>query len=149
MAKRIHFEDDIFYLHACIRIARDALALDLDSEFFLDKTMEDLVFIDTTLARLLKELLENERLIERKEQLLNLAETEERFGALIAALQTGQGSIAAGLAPFSERFAEFRSASLRRRAEIDGATAFGGRGTEDDSALVSPFELNELLKDTE
>jgi hypothetical protein len=148
MAKRIHFEDDIFYLQACIRLARDALALDLDPELFLDKSMGDLEFIDTTLARLLRELLENERLIERKEQLLNLAETEVRFADLISALQEGRGSIAGALTPFSERFSEFRSASLRRRAEIDGATAFGSR-TEDDVSVVSPFELNELLKDTE
>jgi hypothetical protein len=148
MAKRIHFEDDIFYMHACIRVARDSLALDLDPELFLNKSMEDLSFIDTTLEHLLQDLLGNERLIERKEQLLNLAETEERFGELIAAIQTGRGSIASALTPFSERFAEFRSDSLRRRAEIDGATAFGAR-TEDDTSLVSPFELNELLKDTE
>ncbi len=148
MAKRIHFEDDIFYLHACIRLTRDSLALDLDPELFLNEAMEDFGFIDMTLERLLRELLDNERLIERKEQLLNLFETEERFAELIAAIQEGRGSIAGALAPFSERFAEFRADSLRRRAEIDGATAFGSR-TEDDTSLVSPFELNELLKDTQ
>jgi hypothetical protein len=148
MAKRIHFEDDIFYLHACIRLARDATALDLDPELFLNKAMDDFSFIDATLNRLLRELLGNDRLIERKEQLLNLFETEERFADLIAAIQTGHGSIAGALGPFSERFAEFRSDSLRRRAEIDGATAFGAR-PDDDTSVVSSFELNELLKDTE
>lgn len=148
MAKRIHFEDDLFYMNACIRLERDSLALDLDPELFLNKAMDEFTFIDSTLGLLLKELLDNERLIERKEQLLNLFETEERFADLIAAIQEGRGSIAGALVPFSERFAEFRSESLRRRAEIDGATAFGSR-TEDDSSLVSPFELNELLKDIE
>jgi hypothetical protein len=56
MAKRIHFEDDIFYLHACIRLTRDSLALDLDPELFLNKAMEDFGFIDMTLERLLREL---------------------------------------------------------------------------------------------
>ncbi|GAB1481246.1 hypothetical protein MASR2M78_00610 [Treponema sp.] len=148
MAKRIHFEDDIFHLLARIRLYRDALELDLDPYLFLDKTFDDLEFLDRCLDKLLRSLLENDRLIERQSQLLNLSEAEELFSDLCTALQGGRGSLAASTLPFSQRFVEFRSCSLQRRAEIDGATSFAGN-EENDPSVVSQLELNELLKGME
>jgi len=148
MAKRIHFEDDIFHLLSRIRMQRDALELDLDPSLFLDKTFDELEFIDSCLDKLLRSLLENERLIERQNQLLNLSESEEQFSDLCTAMQAGKGTVAEALVPFSDRFVEFRSRSLRRRAEIDGATSFAGN-EENDPSVVSRFELNELLKGME
>jgi len=146
MAKRIHFEDDIFYLNLLIRTFRDGLELDLDTELFLTRAIDDLGFIDDSLERLLEELSGNERLIERGEQLLNLQESEERFADALSRVLSGRGSLAEALLPFSERFGELRTKSLRRRALIDGATAFKS-DTADDPYVVSQMELNELLKD--
>lgn len=146
MAKRIHFEDDIFYLNLLVRTLRDGLELDLDPELFLNRIVDDLAFIDTAFERLLAELAGNERLIERNEQFLNLLEAEERFSEAIGRVSSGRGTLAQALAPFAERFAELRAASLRRRSEIDAASTVRP-GLDDDPNLVSSFELNELLKD--
>ena len=148
MAKRIHFEDDIFYLNLLIRTFRDGLELDLDTGLFMTRSMDELNFIDGAFDRILSALTENERLIERSEQLLNLLEAEERFAEAVGRILSGRGSISEALAPFADRFAELRSKSLRRRSEIDGATAFSSQGA-DDPYVVSPFELNELLKDSD
>ncbi len=148
MAKRIHFEDDIFYINLLIRTFRDGLELDLDAELFLPRAVDDLAFIDATLERLLSELTENERLLERSEQLLNLREAEERFVETLGRVVSGRGTLAQALVPFSERFAELKTNSLRRRSLIDGATALKN-DTDDDPYVVSRLELNELLKDEE
>lgn len=148
MAKRIHFEDDIFYLNLLIRTLRDGFELDLDVELFLTRYVDDLTFIDNAFETLLSELTENERLIERGEQLLNLLEAEERFAEALGRALAARGTVAQGLQPFSERLVELRSRSMRRRSEINGATAFSGDGV-DDADLVSPYELNELLKDAD
>lgn len=148
MAKRIHFEDDIFYLNVLIRTLRDGIELDLDPELFLNRVVDDLTFVDAVATRLLAELTENERLIERNEQLLNLMEAEERFSETLGRVASGRGSIAQALTPFAERFAELRASSARRRNEIDATTTLGSP-LDDDPNLVSSLELNELLKGEE
>ncbi len=146
MAKRIHFEDDIFYLNLLIRTFRDGLELDLDTELFLTRAIDDLSFIDGAFERLLEELGGNERLIDRSDHLMNLLEAEERFAETIGRVSSGRGTLAQAFAPFAERFAELRTKSLHRRSVIEGATAF--RADEpDDPYVVSQVELNELLKE--
>ena len=147
MAKRIHFEDDIFYLNLLVRTFKDGLELDLDAEIFLNKIVDDLTFLDTTFERMLGNLSGNERLLDRNEQLLNLQEVEERFADALAKIMSGRGTLSEALSPFFERFAELRARSAKRRSEIEGATAYQS-DNENDPDLVSPFEMNELLKDS-
>jgi hypothetical protein len=146
MAKRIHFEDDIFYLNLLIRTFRDGLELDLDTELFLTKAIDELSFIDDVFERLLDELGANERLIDRVDHLMNLLEAEERFAETVGRVFPVRRPHAQALSPFSERFAELRTKSLRRRSVIEGATAFKSDAA-DDPYVVSQVELNELLKE--
>lgn len=147
MAKRIHFEDGIFYVEVLLRSARDALALELDPDLFLGKAADDTFFVDRTLDRLLTELLDNERLIERDDRLANLREAEGRFLALLDGWAEGRGSLAAAAAPYAERFEALRGRSAARIAEIDSSGPSGAEA--DDPSLVSSSELNELLKGME
>jgi hypothetical protein len=148
MAKRIHFEDDVFYLNTRLRSLEDMLVLDVDPEFFLQKTLDDVDFIDATLQAVQDALLENERLIEREEQIRNLVETEETFIALIRRLADGRSAISAALQPFSERFS-LLTARTRERARALRVRENDGRKEADDPLVVSPEELNELLKGME
>ena len=148
MAKRIHFEDDIFYLNLLIRTFRDGLELDLDVELFLAHTVDEMTFVDEMFDRLLAALAENERLIERGDQLLNLLEAEERFTEVLAKVMAGKGALAQGLAPFSERFAELKVRSQRRRSVIEDSASVKST-LSDDPYVVSQAELNELLREDE
>ncbi|MDR1285981.1 MAG: hypothetical protein LBK08_00075, partial [Treponema sp.] len=89
MNKRINFEDSIFIINTRIRIIRDMLLLDTDPDLFLEKALEDVSFIDKTLAILLDQLLDNSRFIERTEQFHNLAETERIFADVLSGLING------------------------------------------------------------
>ncbi len=147
MAKRIHFEDDIFYLNLLVRTVNDGLELDLDANIFINKVMDDLTFLDTILERMLENLSGNERLLDRNEQLLNLQEVEERYTDTLVKIMSGRGTLSEALSPFFERFAELRTRSMERRSEIEGTKGFQA-DNENDPDLVSPFEMNELLKDS-
>jgi len=147
MAKRIHFEDDIFFLNLLVRMFKDGLELDLDAEIFLNKIIDDLTFLDMTFERILENLTGNERLLDRNEQLLNLQEVEERFADALAKIMSGRGTLSEALSPFLERFAEFRNRSMGRRSEIEGTKGFQS-DSENGPDLVSPFEMNELLKES-
>jgi hypothetical protein len=148
MAKRIHFEDDIFYVNLLIRTFRDGTELDLDMELFLAHAFDELTFIDETLERLLAALSENERLLERGDQLLNLMEAEERFAEAFGRLMSGKGTLAQGLEPFAERLAELKARSRKRRSTIEGTAALKPE-VPDDPYVVSQVELNELLREDE
>lgn len=148
MAKRIHFEDDIFYLTVGIRMTQDALALDVDADLFLEKTLGDLEFYSATLAALLEALVANERILEREEQLANLEDAEDRYAVLLRDLRGGRGSLGTALAPFEPRIAELDLASKERRSRMDSLAA-SFHGDDTDPLVVSAEELNELLKGME
>jgi hypothetical protein len=146
MNKRINFEDNIFILNVRIRMIQDMLILDTDPELFLEKTMDDAEFINTGLEALLGQLLENERLIERDEQLYNLRETEKRFLELLSNLESGRGSISGSRFPvICPRIAQVRESSALRRKTIE-EYADRNLKTSVESMVVSSDELHELLK---
>lgn len=148
MHKRINFEDNIFVLNTRIRMVRDLLILDTDPELFLEKTMDDAHFIDLTLAFLLGNLLENERLIERDEQFHNLSETEQQFSEVLSEILEGAGSISVGQFPvIRDKTAVLRNNSQERRKNIEHSLSRGNKPSLE--PVVSSDELSELLKGLE
>lgn len=55
----MNLEDTIFILNVRIRMIKDTLRLNPPPELFLERSMDDLVFIDTVLAQLTGTLSEN------------------------------------------------------------------------------------------
>ncbi len=56
MNKDVHFDADIFYTALIIRTIRQGCSLNIDSDFFLDKIMEDIMFVDRTLKNIMEQL---------------------------------------------------------------------------------------------
>lgn len=79
MKQKIHYENDIFYLKSYIRILNDALKLNIDSFIFAEKTMEDINFIESIIAKLYTSLEENPHLIRRTDHLLSIMEVKKYF----------------------------------------------------------------------
>ncbi|MDR2482557.1 MAG: hypothetical protein LBD08_02885 [Treponema sp.] len=146
MKKRINFEDNIFSLNARIRLIGDLLVLDTDPELYLGKILDDVGFIDRTLAALLQNLRENQQAFDREEQFQNLAETEEQFLAVLETLTTGGGSISAQQYPIiSEKTGLVRNRVLERQKAI--AELLPETSAAPLEPVVSSDELSELLKD--
>lgn len=145
MAKRVHFEDDIFYINIRIRMLHDALLLDLDPDFFLEQTLSDIEFIDRLLGVIKDALEQAERLIEREEQLINLSDTEEHFHMLLLSIMNGKGSLGVAFMPLAERFKQLEKQSDTRRKELSILSGKDANSGLDDPLLVSPRELSELL----
>jgi hypothetical protein len=141
----VNFEDNIFALHTQVRMIRDLLALEADPDLFLEKTLGDLEFIDLSLGRLLQNLEENTRLIDREEQFENLSELERRFSLVLSEMLNGRGSLSVENFPLiREKIGLLRERSGERRGRIDRE---GGRPeAASPEPLVSGAELSELLK---
>ncbi|GHT92428.1 hypothetical protein FACS1894140_4440 [Spirochaetia bacterium] len=145
MNKRINFEDNIFILNARTRMIRDLLMLDTDTELFFEKTIDDIEFIDRTLEIILKNLIENERLLDRNGALDSIFDLEGEFSQVLSDILTNTGDISSIQAPAAgEKVQALRSRSLERRKVIDEKRGGTEAGMEN---AVSSDELNELLKD--
>jgi hypothetical protein len=145
MTKHINFEDNIFILNVRLRMIRDLLALDADPGLFLDKTIDDIEFIDYILDALLTILMENSRLLERGEELDNLSNLEWQFSRVLSDFFNSSGTISAARFPvIREKIMLLRNRGAERRKTIEKGQNDGGKTTE---PLVSSDELSELLKD--
>jgi hypothetical protein len=143
---RINFEDSIFIINTRIRMLRDMLLLDTDPDLFLEKTLDDVEFIDNTMTILLEQLTNNKRFIERHEQFHHLSETERQFTEILTELAHGDSPISSNHFPvIRERVMLLWNHTQDRRKTIE-TTA----GDETEPAAMEPVvssdELNELLK---
>jgi hypothetical protein len=148
MNKRINFEDNIFVLMTLVRMLKDLLTLDTDPEIFLEKTLNDMEFINKNLNLLLGYLVENRRLIKRDELLHHFSVLEWQYSQVLAQYLGEGGNISAGEFPVTrERVQTFKIQSLERQKTLEAA---GGNGENPrEEPLVSSYELSELLKDFE
>jgi hypothetical protein len=142
MNKQINFEDNIFILNMRVRMIRDLLLLESDSELFSRKTVEDMKFIDTVLAVMLKNLIENAHLLERNEQFDNLSEIEWQFSQVLSLFLDGSGNISAERCPeFRKDITYLNNQCLARKQTIDNLV----NSTVVTEPLVSSLEMNALL----
>jgi hypothetical protein len=147
MNKRINFEDNIFILNTRIRAIQDLLLLDADPDFFLEKTLDDLEFIDNTLSILLDNLTGNKKYIEREEQFHNLLETERFLSGILRTIFSGDGTISVNKFPvIRDKITLIWNHSMDRRRGIE-TLSFNETELTPIEPLVSRDELNELLKD--
>jgi hypothetical protein len=146
MNKRINFEDNIFILLTRIRMIRDLLALDTDPDLFLEKTIDDINFIDLTLETLLGNLVENKRLLERKKAVDDLADLEWHFFQALTEFFNSAGNISAARFPIlRENIGRLRDRSTGRKKTMDESGGLAEISATE--PVVSSVELGELLKD--
>jgi hypothetical protein len=145
MNKRINFEDNIFILNGRIRIIRDLLILDTDPDLFLEKTVEDIDFIDRTLDALLENLIENKRLLERDAEFDNLSDLEWQFTRVLSDFLDNSGNISAARFPILKgKISLLRKRSQDRQKAMDSSRIQGESSLSE--PVVSSLELSELLK---
>jgi hypothetical protein len=146
MNKRINFEDNIFMLNARLRLVQDQLQLDADPVLFLQKTLDDVIFIDYVLGILLEQLCQNEWLLERDEQLENLSDLEWKFSQALSGIR---GELENRENPdtfgFSGKLDILEEHSHLRRDSISEVSLKGNSGNTE--PLVTSDELSQLLKD--
>ena len=125
---------------------RDLLVLDTDPDLFLEKTIEDIDFIDKTLEALLENLSENKRLLERDVEFDNLSDLEWQFTQVLSDFLDSSGNISAAQFPVLKG----KISILRKRSQDRQKAGENSRAQAEPSLsepVVSSLELSELLKD--
>jgi hypothetical protein len=145
MKKSINFEDNTFIINIRIRLIRDMLLLDVDPDLFLEKTLDDVEFINRTLSILLEQLVTNDHYLDRNEQLHNLYDTEQRFQEVLSEFSRWEQNFGGSARVIQDHLALYSSQIPERLKSINNQYT-DDRETETMEPLVTSDELNELLK---
>lgn len=149
--KPINFEDTLYILHSRIQILQDILALDIPADLFLDKSVDDMEFIDKILEVLIKALSEDTYIMGRDEQLDNFSETEWQFSQILVQFLSVSTTMFAGHIMSAGRQSVLRDkistlrnqSAIRRKIADDSKSKKEGIET---MPIVSSDEMSELLK---
>ena len=144
MNKRINFEDTIFILNVRIRMIRDLLRLDTDSNLFYRQTMGDLEFISSVLDILIGKFLENLKFLDKEVEADNILDVEWQFSQIINEISGNSSPFSPSLYPeMPAIITRLRTDSSNRKKQIDESYV----PTESAIAepVVSNAELNGLL----
>lgn len=144
MAVKIHYDDDLFFVHSMVRLLAEGVQLDIDSELFHDKIVEDIYFVDHTLQHLYRSLRDNEYLINRVGYVRTLRRTVVAFHDFLNGLLQRTNAFARSMEPYSEKLSATREDHERIRVEID-ALLDRLEPDEESSDIVSSEEFGFLL----
>lgn len=147
MKAKIHYEEDLFYLNLQMKGLREGLQLTIDPDYFQDKLLADLRFVDATLDKILSTLKENPNLIRRAEYLYNLVKAEGTFLELLSALMNGSSEMCEALGPYRNEFVQRRESHEADVEEIRTLLRLVSQEDEredvitaDELALLTRFE---------
>ena len=147
MTKLVNYEDSMYLIYIRINLIRDLLALDADPELFLNKTLDDIEFIDNSLELLLNGLSDNSQLGERANLLDHLSELEwQFFQAVSELLRDEKAFLPAESGIIREKLTIVRSQSHERRKKAESFEPAPSSGQNSLKPVVSSKELDELLR---
>jgi hypothetical protein len=145
MNKQITIDDNIFILNVRLRLISDTLCLDVDPQLFLQKTLDDMGFIDKTLSALMEWLVNNRSLVDREQELNKLADLEWRFEQFITGIRGDSGLInALNTGENKEKLTVYKNNCIHRRNSIENSRSLASPA--ENEPVVSQNELNQLLQ---
>lgn len=145
MPLRIHYDDNIAFLSGMIRSLRQGTMLDIDAEFFTDRVLDELLFIDATLVRLDSLLNGAEQLITRNDHLRTLLRCERAYVELLADLENGELAFGTALSASRARLGAVRRVHEEAARRLDLALR-QPRDDADEQRTVGSEELRLLLR---
>jgi len=148
MKSKIHYEENLFFLNLLMKGIKEGLMLTIDTDYFQDKILADLRFIDATLDRIYSTLKENQNLIHRAEYLYQLVKAEGAFLEVLGDVVKGTGEISDALLPYREEFVQRTSGHETNVLEIRTLLRIVSQEEEREDVITSE-ELSLLTRPEE
>jgi hypothetical protein len=150
MTTKIHYGDNIFYLETLLKTVKTGAALEIDSEYFKAKILEDILFIAGAFSRIFASLESNPRLIKKNEYLRGFLRAKRNFVSLLEDLLGKKLPFAACLESGFPQFMVFRAEQMRDIAKIKAYIEKHRREDQSsESDVISGEEFRFLLKSDE
>lgn len=146
MSARINYDDNLFYVNTWLRQLHSSLNLDMDSDIFLHKIVEDILFIHEVLMKLNSTLMKNAFFINRLEYLRMLVLAKKEFVQFLEELQMNSSAFAGNLLPFHGQFSQCRNVHYADIEEITDILERESGVNQEESDIISSDEYRYLFK---
>ena len=146
MATKVNYDDNLFYLISLTKVLSNGLKLELDSDYFRDKVLEDILFVDRTLEQIYEALRVNAYLINRKGHLRELMRAKRSFADLLDEVISGKGRFSHELSEYDSKLSSARTQHLSDLSDIQN-TIEPGQVSERSEDVVSQDEYRFLFRD--
>jgi len=141
---RLHFEDSVFILSMRIRVIRDTLHLNPPHELFMEKSIDDLVFINNALELLVKTITETSDEYSNNNETEYIADIEWQFNQVLTEFLLESSPFTAHTLPETARqITIMRTASEARRKIIESTGQ--PLAIAQSEPVVTSAEMNGLL----
>lgn len=145
MTRRINYEDDIFSLALQVRCLRDMLRLEIDPEFFRERIVGDLAYLDATIGRVYAGLNASPSFVGRQDHLKEVQKLKRAFAEALGEILQKRSPFAPYLLDRFDGIQEMQAAHLRDAAEIRAVLSGQAPGPQEDEHMVSAEELKILF----
>jgi hypothetical protein len=146
VAAQTNYEDDAVFLSANLRNLRTSLALDIDSDIFLNKVVQDILFHSDVLNKLYNSLYRNNFLIQRLDLLRLIMLGKHEFIQFIGEIKQLDTPFSKDLSAFTPQFLQ---CCTNHQADIQAIMIILDGTTAEDAAesdLISPDEYRFLFQ---
>lgn len=148
MATRVNYDDNLFYVMTLTRALRSGLQLDIDPDYFRDKVVEDIFFIDRTLEQIYEALRTNTFLINRRDHLRELMRAKRGFADTLDEVLASRSAFSEHLEPFRAKLAGAHEQHVRDISDIQRMLESGAEEA-DQETIVSQDEYRFLFQSDE
>ena len=148
MTQCIHYEDNIFMFLDLLKHIERGLKLDIDEDYFGEKTVSDILFAETGLHRLFLSLKESTLQLDRDQYFRLLFKTMELYtsiGEEIISTNIGRSINFSGFIPRLEESIADKKESMDEIKNLLSADS----DTEENADQISQEEMTFLMTDTE
>ena len=149
MTRQINYEDDIFFLLLIIRRLRDGLKLKIDMETFGSKVVDDILFLDEAIEKMLQLLEAKHGVLNREENLRSLKKVERLFNNLLDDIVEKRIPGSYYFSDLYSSLTKIRKKNLDLTSKIDQMLSDISRIDSEKSKMVSEEEFRYLLSTDE
>lgn len=140
MPEKIHYDDNIFFIRSLIRTLHDAIRLNVDIEYFDDKILEDILFINASIQKIYDSLKKNSLLIHRNVYYHSIMKLKEAYVHFLDELHSTNGCFKNS---FEHMRAKFKLISKNNLEDLQDIKDFIS-GTDAGKVESDTTSMNEL-----
>ena len=145
MARRINYEDDIFTLALHVRCLQDTLKLEIDAEFFLERILDDIAWLDSAIGLISRNLMSGSFFVKREEHLKELQKLRRAFSEALSGIIEKRVPFADSLEDRMSDLRSLREDQEKAIAEIRTLLSEAGSPAQEEEHIVSAEELKFLM----
>ncbi len=144
MLQNIVFQDNLYHLSRSIDLTKEGILLDLSSEYFFDKLLDDILFFDITITKIYRQLSENSRISGYVQLLHSVHSCQRRYIQLLESIPSLKTSLKDDFVKLIPKIRDIHVKHKELSSRIVDDIAHNDPNS-DSRDVVSQSELSELL----